>query len=132
MTDAQQLSLDLGKPHRNHGLFSDHFLEEILRRERVWTAAQPRAAALLAFLRDLSAREAAQLPAYTEAQLEEHWFRPILAQLGHVWESQATVPGLQGTIKKPDYVLFADEATRMAAVAEQRSEEYTRRALAVG
>ncbi|MBK7216593.1 MAG: Eco57I restriction-modification methylase domain-containing protein [Candidatus Promineofilum sp.] len=132
MSDAQQLSLDLGKPHRNHGLFSDHYLEEILRRDPAWAAAQPRAAALLAFLRDLHAREAAQLPAYSEAQLEERWLKPILGQLGHVWESQATVPGLEGAIKKPDYVFFADEATRMAAVAAQRSDEYARRALAVG
>ena len=132
MSDARQLTLGLGKGHRNHGLFSDHYLEEILRREPVWEKTQARAAGLLAFLRALYAQEQAQLPAYSEAQLEERWIKPILGQLGHVWEPQAAVPGLDRGIKKPDYVFFADDDARRAAVADQRTDEYARHALAIG
>jgi len=132
MRDAQQLSLAIDKPHRNQYLFSDHYLEEILRREKAWTAAQPAAAEFLSFLRNLHAAEGAQLADYNEAQLEENWIKPILSHLGHVWEPQASVPGMDKSIKKPDYVFFPDDETRKAAVADQRTEEYARRALAVG
>ena len=63
MSDPKQLSFDLGKPHRNHYLFSDHYLDELLRREAVWKDAQPQAAQLLAFLRELYAREGGTLEA---------------------------------------------------------------------
>lgn len=132
MSDAQQLSLAIDKPHRNQYLFSDHYLEEILRREKAWTAAQPAAADFLSFLRSLHAAEGAHLADYNEAQLEENWIKPILSHLGHKWEPQASVPGMDKSIKKPDYVFFPDDDTRKAAVADQRTEEYARHALAVG
>ncbi|MCZ2115227.1 MAG: BREX-1 system adenine-specific DNA-methyltransferase PglX, partial [Anaerolineae bacterium] len=132
MTNARQLSLDLDKPHRNHYLFSDHYLEEILRRQPVWKVAMAASAEFLPWLRDLYAAERDQLEAYNESQLEDNWIRPILGRLGHVWETQPVIPGLDGNIKKPDYAFFPDEATRKAAVDAQRSEEYARSALAVG
>ncbi len=132
MSQSAQLSLGLDKPHRNQYLFSDHYLEEILRREAAWTAAQGPAAEFLAWLRELYAAEAAQLEAYSESQLEDHWIKPILGRLGHVWEGQATIPGMDGSIKRPDYIFFPDEAARKTAVSDQRTEEYARFALAAG
>ncbi len=132
MNESTQLALGIDKFHRNEYLFSDHYLDSILRRNPAWGAAQGPAADFLKWLREHYAAEGDQLAAYNEAQLEENWIRPILGRLGHVWESQASVPGLDKTIKKPDYVFFPDDDTRKAAVAEQRTEEYTRRALAMG
>ncbi len=132
MSQSAQLSLGLDKPHRNQYLFSDHYLEEILRREAAWTAAQGPAAEFLAWLRELYAAEAAQLEAYSESQLEDHWIKPILGRLGHVWEGQATIPGMDGSIKRPDYIFFPNEAARKTAVSDQRTEEYARFALAAG
>ena len=87
MSDANQLTLGLDKPHRNEYLFSDHYLESILRREKtIWDAAQGTAAEFLSWLRQRYAAERNQLAAYNEAQLEERWIRPILERLGHVWE----------------------------------------------
>jgi hypothetical protein len=133
MTDAIQATLALGKPHRNQYLFADHYLEDILRRDdAVWASAIPEARLFLAWLRDLYARERAQLPNYAEAQLEDNWIKPILTKLGHIFEVQATIPGLERTIKKPDYVFFTDDTARQAAVSDQRTEAYARHALGVG
>jgi type I restriction-modification system DNA methylase subunit len=133
MTDIVQPALPIGTPHNNQYLFSDHYLEQILRRDRtVWDVAIPEATAFLAWLRELHGREGANLAAYSESQLEDHWFKPIFDRLGHSWEGQATVPGLEQTIKKPDFVFFPDDAARQAAVSDQRTEAYAHHALAVG
>ncbi len=118
--------------HNNQSLFSDHYLNDILRRADDWAAALAPAQEFLAWLRELYAQERAQLPDYKESQLEDNWFKPIFNRLGHVWEGQAAVPGLKRTTKKPDFVFFPDEAARKTAVAHQNSPHYAAHALAVG
>ena len=91
---AAQLPLGLTS-HNNQSLFSDHYLDDILRRTDIWRNARPQAEAFLAWLRDLYAQEKAQLPHYKESQLEDNWFKPIFTRLGHTWEGQAAVPGFR-------------------------------------
>ncbi len=118
-------------PHNNQSLFSDHYLQEILRRTPAWRDMQAPAAEFLTWLRDLYAGEQDQLASYNESQLEDNWFKPILTQLGHVWEGQASIPGLKGNIKKPDFALFPDEAARQTAVPHQNSDQYSKDVLAL-
>ena len=119
--------------HNNQSLFSDHYLDDILRRNNVWRSAVPQAQQFLTWLRDLYAQEKAQLPLYNESQLEDKWFKPIFARLGHSsWEGQAVIPGWQGKVKKPDFVFFPNETARQTAVSQQNSREYAQNALAVG
>jgi len=132
MNVSLQLTIGMGAAHRNQYLFSDHYLNNLLPDDARWSAALPEAEAFLAWLQDLYAREKDQLPEYNEDQLEEHWFKPIFTQLGHTFEGQASVPGLEAGVNRPDYVFFPDEATRQAAVSAQRTEDYTAEALAVG
>jgi hypothetical protein len=127
-----QLVMGISPAHRNQYLFSDHYLDNLLPQDPRWESALPQAEAFLTWLQGLYAREQHQLPNYNETQLEEHWFKPILTQLGHVFEGQAGVPGLNHGVKWPDYVFFPDEATRQAAVGAQNTEEYAADALAVG
>ena len=127
-----QLVMGIAPAHRNQYLFSDHYLDHLLPQDPRWGAAQAEAGEFLAWLQGLYAREQKQLARYTENQLEEHWFKPILAQLGHVFEGQAGIPGLDVGVKWPDYVFFPDEPTRQAAVGAQNTEEYAADALAVG
>ena len=62
MSDSpQQTSLPLAA-HNNQSLFSDHYLNEILRRSETWRRALPLAESFLAGLRELYGREQAQLP----------------------------------------------------------------------
>ncbi len=132
MNTAHQPSFGL-LSHRNHYLFSDHYLDEILRRNRqIWEPATAEARPFLDWLRAHYAAEREALPNYNESQLEENWFRPILSRLGHVFEVQASVPGLTSGINKPDFVFFADDGARQKAVTLQNSSDYARNALAVG
>jgi hypothetical protein len=132
VNEAMQLSLGIHPAHYNQYLFSDHYLDSLLPGGPRWSRALPRATAFVGWLRDLYAQEHGQLPHYTESQLEDHWLRPILEQLGHTFERQASVPGLNAGVKRPDYVFFPDEAARQAAVRAQKTEEYVADALAVG
>lgn len=116
----------------NQSLFSDHYLRDVLRATAVWRDAIHPGREFLGWLRDLYAREQAQLPHYKEAQLEDNWLRPIFGRLGHVWEGQAAIPGLKGNISKPDYAFFPDEAARKTAVSLQNTPAYAQTLLAVG
>jgi len=127
-----QLTMAITPDHRNQYLFSDHYLNNLLCQDPRWDAALPEAETFLAWLQELYAREQGQLAGYNESQLQDHWFRPILSQLGHVFEGQATVPGLDAGVKRPDYVFFPDERARQAAVGAQSTAEYTAEALTVG
>lgn len=127
-----QLVMAITPAHRNQYLFSDHYLDNLLPQDPRWRSALPQAQAFLTWLQELYAHEQRQLPSYNEPQLENHWFRPILAQLGHAFEGQASVPGLNAGVKRPDYVFFPDDITRQAAVRAQNTAEYTADALAVG
>ena len=127
-----QLSLVLDKLYNNQFLFSDHYLDALLPGDPRWEAAFDEAAAFRAWLRDLYEREGAHLDDYNENQLEEHWFEPIFERLGHIFERQASVPGLGKGIRRPDYAFFPTEEDRQAAAAIQKTEAYAQRALAVG
>jgi len=127
-----QLTMAITPAHRNQYLFSDHYLDNLLPQDPRWVAALPEAEAFLEWLQQLYAQEQKQLAKYNESQLEEHWFKPILAQLGHVFERQASIPGLNDGVKRPDYVFFPDDGARQAAVGAQKTEEYAANALSVG
>jgi len=132
MSNPLQLGLGIHPLHNNQYLFSDHYLENLLPNDSRWEAALPEAEAFLGWLQDLYAREQAQFHHYTEAQLEANWFRPIFRELGHVFEQQASIPGLEEEIRHPDYVFFPDEVARQKAVLAQRTEEYAENALVIG
>lgn len=95
-------------------------------------AAAQTAADILPWLIDIYEKEKGNFSNYSESQLEDHWFKPIFAKLGHIHEGQASVPGLSKGTKFPDYVFFPDEEGRSTAVGLQRSSEYAQQALAVG
>jgi len=127
-----QLTMAITPAHRNEYLFSDHYLDNLLPQDPRWEAALAETGAFLGWLRGHYAEEQNQLADYNEDQLEEHWFKPILRRLGHAFEGQASIPGLNRGVKRPDYVFFPDEATRQVAVSTQSTEGYVADALAVG
>ena len=63
--------------HRNQYLFSHHYLDNLLPQDPRWAESLPEAETFLTWLQGLYAREQAQLPNYTESQLEAHWFKPM-------------------------------------------------------
>ncbi|MHB8995563.1 MAG: Eco57I restriction-modification methylase domain-containing protein [Armatimonadota bacterium] len=113
-------------PFRNEGLFTDHYLQDVLPQvASLWDVGDLEAVRqeLLTLWREQSG----QVSHYSEAQLEDHFIKPVLTILGHVFEPQP----LAGQ-HKPDYAFFADDATRVAALPANGGLEYWGKALAVG
>lgn len=132
MLEPSPLTLIIDTFHNNQYLFADHYLNHLLRADPRWAEALPQAERFLAWLRELYDQQKELLPHYSEAQLEEHWIKPILLQLGHRFESQAVIPGLVESSRRPDYVFFATEAEQQAAILSQNTADYAAQALAVG
>ncbi|NLS80241.1 MAG: hypothetical protein GXY76_23630 [Chloroflexi bacterium] len=97
-----QLALGITPALNNQYLFSDHYLGQLLPNDPHRTAALDEAAAFRHWLIGQYGQEQRSLPRYSESQLEEHWVKPILKQLGHIYEPQPPIPGLDGGIKVPD------------------------------
>ena len=99
-------------PHRNSGLFSDHYLNVTLPERPDWQALTDEANDAL---REVCGILAAYTPSTNEAQVEEELVRPVLRLLGHegTFEVQPALATPEGT-KRPDYVLYRDAASLAA------------------
>jgi hypothetical protein len=99
-----------GKPHCNHGMFSDHYLNITLPARPDWKALADGARPVM---EEIAGVLDAYSPSENEAQVEEDLVRPILRLIGHTFEVQPALATPQGT-KRPDYVLY-DAAGSVAA-----------------
>jgi len=125
---ARQLALSL-ETHRNHYLFSDHYLNELLPRQAPWREAETEAQQALEAITARYHEVAEALPHYSEAAAEQEWIRPVLDILGYVYHVQPALPGAAGT---PDYAFFADETAKGAAAPRLGTAAFWETALAVG
>ncbi len=115
--------------HRNHGLFSDYYLEKTLPATAGWAALLEEARPVRQRVREILA---AYSPSENEAQTEADLIRPILRALGHDFRVQASLD-TPGGVKVPDYVLYRDRAALEAGGNEVLTEEsLAGRAFAVG
>ncbi|MCX6676481.1 MAG: Eco57I restriction-modification methylase domain-containing protein [Methanothrix sp.] len=114
------------RPFKNSNLFSNHYLEKLVKDSAQWREAEPEEA--FAQIKELYQRKARVLENYNESQLEENFIRPVLRILGHHFGVQGKVLGKDRT---PDYAFFPDEQSREEAEAHP-GEDYYRRAVAVG
>ncbi|TFH51595.1 MAG: class I SAM-dependent DNA methyltransferase, partial [Methanothrix sp.] len=114
------------RPFRNSNLFSNHYLERLVKDCAQWQEAEPEEA--FAQIKELYERKARVLENYNESQLEENFIRPMLRILGHYFGVQGKVLGKDRT---PDYAFFPDQKSQDQAEA-QPGEDYYRRAVAVG
>jgi type I restriction-modification system DNA methylase subunit len=128
MPKTRQLALPL-ETHRNHYLFSDHFLNEVLPGQDVWRESEAEARKALDAIVELYSRLEDALPHYSEAALEQEWIRPILDLLGHVYHVQPSLTGAAGT---PDYAFFTDEPAKQAATPMWGTPAFWQTVLAVG
>lgn len=130
MRNAEQTG-PVERPHRNHGLFSDHYLNETLPARPDWRALADEAAGVMQVLGRILG---SYTPSANEAQVEEELVRPVLRLLGHegTFEVQASLKTPDGT-KKPDYVLYRDAASLAANKNRTLTDELLKgRAFAVG
>ena len=118
-----QLSL-LG--HHNHFLFSSYYLDHRVRERPEWRAGEVAAA-----FERITELWRAYLPnGDNESQTEHDWIRPVLDALGHKYIVQVPLRTPLGT-RKPDYILYPDDASRQSAKGGVLEEADLRGALAV-
>ena len=95
------------RPHRNHRLFSDHYLDATL-------PGRPEGESLVERARPVMWEIAGVFDSYTpsdnEAQTERELVRRVLDILGHEYEVQPALATPEGT-KRPDYVFYRDAAS---------------------
>jgi len=114
------------RPFKNSNLFSNHYLEKLVKDNPEWREAEPEEA--FARIKEFYDRKARVLENYNESQLEENFIRPMLRILGHYFGVQGKVLGKDRT---PDYAFFPDQESQDQAEAHP-ADDYYRRAVAVG
>lgn len=120
MTEQNQRHL-LPTKHLNRGLFSDHYLDEI-----VPTSSEFQSNTLFASVKTIRDELLERLDKLTpeeldEAQLEDRWIKPVLEALGHHWSVQVKIRYRDRGFRKPDYAI----AGTYEAAQELRNEIYT-------
>lgn len=101
------------RPHRNHHLFSDHYLGTRLRQSQDWQNLREEAIKARTAIQKLYDPLAAVLPRRNEGQLEDEFIRPVLRVLGHVFLVQTAIRTPVGSMT-PDYVMFDTDANKQA------------------
>jgi hypothetical protein len=115
-------------PLTGKSLFSLHYLETRLPGQPEW-AEDPQAAFDAVRLLWQKARRYGG--AWNEAQTEDEFVKPVLAVLGWSYIPQVK-NSRSGRINRPDYALFADEATKNAAYPHQGDDDpFYSRSLAI-
>ena len=93
-----QTAQPTGRPHRNQGLFSDHYLNATLPARPDW---KPLADEARPAMEEIAGLLDSYTPSENEAQVEEELVRPVLRLLGHTFEVQPALATPEGT-KHPD------------------------------
>ncbi|MBI1882536.1 MAG: hypothetical protein HYR94_30550, partial [Chloroflexi bacterium] len=126
MTSPRQRPLHT---HRNHYLFADYYLDNRVMDQPDWPTGET-----TTVLAELTRLWTAFSPHHdNEPQTEEEWIRPVLKALGHTFNVQVPLKTPFG-VRKPDYMLYPDEAARQDAKAKSGafdSQELRPTALAV-
>ncbi len=107
------------KIHRNHQLFSDHYLDETLPQRSDWLDLVPLADPVMVQVADYFAQ---YVPSDKEEQIERDLIRPILEVLGHTFEVQVTLQ-VPGAPQYPDYIFYRDKDALNANKGQSLTEE---------
>jgi hypothetical protein len=108
--------------YENLGLFSRHYLENLLRQRPEWSAATEAALAAREALRALYKAHQKTLAKQKEQALEQTWIRPVLELLGVAFDVQPALPTEDPSrTLSPDYVMFESAEALHAARALQQS-----------
>jgi len=98
-----------GVAHRNQGVFSDYYLNNILPKE--WTVLQNDAIEVMQQLQLLYAKFTPN--SNNEAQTEDDWIKPVLRGLGHLFFEVQVPLDVPASAQKPDYIFYQNEEARI-------------------
>lgn len=108
------------KPHRNRGLFSNYYLDELLPREEGFKIPIPEIKLIFEKIRVIWDKN--RFEAINEDQLRKHFIDKVFDYLGWVADVNAPIPTGEWS-KRPDYALFLDnESIKIAQ--KTKKEQY--------
>ncbi len=126
---AETAQSDKQSPFNNSGLFSNHYLENLIQKSPEWDD-DAILSEVYSAIRDIYIKKSRNLERYVEADLEHNWIRPVLDRLGHYYGVQESAH--QDPLK-PDYAFFADkEALDEAYSHKKGSDDFYKNAVVVG
>jgi type I restriction-modification system DNA methylase subunit len=126
---AETAQSDKRNPFNNSGLFSNHYLENLIQRAPEWDD-DAHLAEVYSAIRDIYIKKSRNFERYVEADLEHNWIRPVLDRLGHHYGVQESAH--QDPLK-PDYAFFADKEALDEAYSHKRgSDDFYKNAVVVG
>jgi len=108
------------RPHRNRGLFSNYYLDELLPKEDEFKIPISEVKAVFEKVKGIWDRS--MFEAINEDQLRKHFLDKVLDYLGWVVDVNAPVPTGEWS-KRPDYALF-QSAEYLKAAQKGKKEDY--------
>ena len=127
-TDPTQGVLPI-EPHRNHGLFSDHYLERHLERHLPPISPED-SQQLKKKIAVLCQKAIRRATGRKEANVKDVLIRPVLDELGFAYDPEPSIPIAEGT-RAADYALFENEERLDSAGKHKGTKEYFTHALAL-
>jgi len=126
---AETAQSDKRNPFNNSGLFSNHYLENLIQKSPEWDE-DAHLAEVYSAIRDIYTKKSRNFERYVEADLEHNWIRPVLDRLGHYYGVQESVHHFSS---KPDYAFFPDKKTLEEAYSQKKdSEDFYKKSIVVG
>lgn len=116
------------RPHRNKGLFSNYYLDELLPKEDEFKI--PISEVKDVFEKVKSIWDKSRFEAINEDQLRKHFLDKVLDYLGWVVDVNAPVPAGEWS-KRPDYALFPNNETLKTA-QKGKKDDYFKKATCIG
>lgn len=116
------------KCHRNHGLFSNYYLGDLLPREMDWYVDVS-----LPFekVKRLWEEKKGELSELNEPQLRRHFLDKVFELLGFTIDVEPPTPSGEWA-KRPDYAFFKDKGALKLARELEKSDGYFSKALCIG
>jgi type I restriction-modification system DNA methylase subunit len=121
--------INTGDVFNNSGLFSNHYLENMIQKVPEWNDDAHLFEAY-SQIKEIFEKKRKNLEKYVEADLEHNWVRPVFDKLGHHYGVQE---GLHHDPLKPDYAFFPDIETLEDAYSHKKDAEgFYKKSIAVG
>lgn len=115
------------KPHRNRGLFSNYYLDELLPKEDEFKVSISEVKNIYEKVKTIW--DKSRFETINEDQLRKHFFDKVLDYLGWIVDVNAPVPAGEWS-KRPDYALFKDNDSLKVA-HKGRKEAYFDKAVCI-
>ncbi len=118
---------EMMKPHRNRGLFSNYYLDELLPKEEAFKI--PISEVEQVFNKVKEIWDKSRFETINEDQLRKHFLDKVLDYLGWTVDVNAPVPSGEWS-KRPDYALFKDNES-LKVTHKGKKEDYFKKAACI-